>query len=408
MRGCSLLFLLLLAALAVACEGAGGGADPVDTSGGFDFMWPVDEGGTGDPDLGNAEVDVFEPQCVTAEDCVGKLDRPLARCERAACNDNLCGIVPKPNETPCDDNDECTIGDQCQDGLCVAGFNTCACRGDADCAARDDGNPCTGVLVCNTQAVPYVCEADPASIPVCSTALDSTCLKSQCDPADGLCKMSPANVGVACDDSDPCTSGTRCDAEGRCVGTDACDCRADADCAAFEDGNLCNGTLRCDRSGVPYTCRVNPATVIYCSSENNTACRQNRCNPSTGICVMTPMPDGARCEDGTQCTEDDRCQSGVCVPGPTKVCDDQNPCTNDGCNPETGNCTFFPVDGAPCEEAHECFVGNLCEDGICKRGAPRRCDDGDVCTVDECIANGNPYDDPCVHTFSVELCPPPE
>ena len=409
MRRTPLFFLLLMSAFVWACDGSSGN-DPTDVVEARDFQWPplADEVGSGALDVpGEEDTDTFVPQCVEAADCTGKFDRPLAKCEQAACNDNLCEIVAKPDGAACDDNDECTVGDSCEEGTCVSGFNTCACRTDEDCVEHEDGNPCNGTLYCNTQSVPYVCEPDPDTIPVCDDDDDTTCLQNQCDPEDGLCKMLPANEGVACDDADPCTSATRCDGEGNCVGNDACDCHEDDDCASFEDSDLCNGTYVCDLSRIPFQCVIDPATIIYCSSAGNTTCSRNRCVPETGICVMTPMPDGTGCEDNSLCTEDDQCLDGVCVPGEAIDCDDDNPCTNDGCNPSTGNCTNVANVGS-CDEVHECFVGDYCEESVCKTGSPLNCDDGDVCTVDECVADGDPDTDPCVHTYSEELCPPPE
>ena len=48
--------------------------------------------------------------------------------------------------------------------------------------------------------------------------------------------------GDPCDDGSPCTANDRCEAGACKPGTWICECKADADCLAFEDGDLCNGT----------------------------------------------------------------------------------------------------------------------------------------------------------------------
>jgi hypothetical protein len=63
---------------------------------------------------------------------------------------------------------------------------------------------------------------------------------------------------------------------------------------------------------LPYSCTVNPATVVKCDESQNTACQLNTCNPSTGKCSLV-----------------------------AKKCDDKDPCTSDTCDPAKG-CVFTP------------------------------------------------------------------
>ena len=48
------------------------------------------------------------------------------------------------------------------------------------------------------------------------------------------------------------------------------------------------------------------------------------------------------CETGDACARAE-CREGVCVPLPAVVCDDQDACTADTCDPQTGQCSFTPV-----------------------------------------------------------------
>ena len=64
-------------------------------------------------------------------------------------------------------------------------------------------------------------------------------------------------------------------------------------------------------------------------------CWVDWCNPCTGECEFV-YDDGAACEDGNPCTENDTCLDGACEPGRWKVCDPGYICDPaDGlCKPE--------------------------------------------------------------------------
>ncbi len=71
-------------------------------------------------------------------------------------------------------------------------------------------------------------------------------------------------------------------------------------------------------------------------------------------------------------------------------CDDDNPCTDDRCEPTFG-CVFQPHLRA-CDDGDRCTEGESCSAGRCVGGAPRACDDGDGCTADRCDPEAG-----CVH-----------
>lgn len=92
-----------------------------------------------------------------------------------------------------------------------------------------------------------------------------------------------------------------------------------------------------------------------CAGKNcndNNACTQDSCDPNTGTCVFTPIV----CNDNNACTTDS-CNPAVgCVFTPI-VCNDNNPCTTDSCNPATG-CVFTnKPDGTPCNGTGTCTSG---------------------------------------------------
>ncbi len=85
----------------------------------------------------------------------------------------------------------------------------------------------------------------------------------------------------------------------------------------------------------------------------------------SGECVGTPRPDRTPCDDGDVCTDSDRCITGTCTGLPT--CDDGNPCTLDSCNPIDGpQCinTQLPND-TPCDDGNPFTQNDACQSGVC-------------------------------------------
>jgi formylglycine-generating enzyme required for sulfatase activity len=90
---------------------------------------------------------------------------------------------------------------------------------------------------------------------------------------------------------------------------------------------------------------------------------------------------GEACSDGTLCTTDDTCTNAACV-GVGVSCEDDNPCTDDGCDPAAG-CTHTG-NAAPCDDGNACTGGDVCAAGTCTPGPAKDCGDGDACTADMC------------------------
>src|SRR5512147_2813933 len=121
----------------------------------------------------------------------------------------------------------------------------------------------------------------------------------------------PLVVLCACHEgeSDVQTEGTACDDDGDCV-------------AAFAEVGACEKPV--------------------CSQE--------------GQCILGQLPDGTACRDGLACTAPDYCLQGQCT-GATVRCVDNNPCTLDSCDDETG-CVFTPSSGEACDDLNDCTVGD--------------------------------------------------
>jgi hypothetical protein len=377
-------------------------------------------------------------KCTKGDACAGdKCVGSVVVCDDSnPCTDDSCakvsGCAYKANATACSDGDLCTNDDKCSGGKCAgtANPNCSKCTTDADCGKFEDGDLCNGTLACTGG----VCGVKAGTVVTCA-ADANVCKIAACEPTTGKCATKNALTGDKCDDSDACTSGDHCDT-GACLGgkavtcsdgnpctTASCDkasgcvfkpsdgatcddgnpctnadkcvadkctgtasascaaCKADADCAAYEDANLCNGTLSC----VGGLCGVNPATVVVCDTIGLSSCVQNDCVPATGKCKKTVLDNGAVCDDQNACTDKDYCSSGVCKGQPI-FCDDAQLCTDDACNPDSG-CTH-KFNSAPCDDGNVCTASDACKNGACGGSPVEACqctknadciDDGDLC-----------------------------
>lgn len=267
----------------------------------------------------------------------------------------------------------------------------------------DDGNPCTADLCegeagCAHPVAPGKCLIDGVCYDAGEVSLQNECLI--CLPEKNPVAWSPR--AGSCDDGNICTTRDVCE-NGVCIGKDnVCKCEKDEDCAAYEDGNLCNGTLFCNREKYPWVCEVNPSTVVSCDQSNDTKCLANLCEPQTGKCAMTPVNEGGSCDDGNACTKDDKCQQGMCV-GVQYSCDDFLPCTEDVCD-GMGGCKhllapFYCVIGEPGRNASCVLHGDVNPTNICQwcnaqisatswSPKPGSCDDHDPCTKNDSCVNG--------------------
>ena len=274
-------------------------------------------------------------------------------CAKNVCNGptGKCFMAAVSTGTPCDDGDSCTANDACQGGVCKPGVSACECKVSADCAAKDDGNPCNGKLICN--AATNKCVIDPASVVTC-LAVKLSCQKNACVPATGKCAPQPVADGVACDDGAPCTAGDLC-SKGQCKpGKSLCECKTNADCAGKGGGNLCLGKWSC----VANSCKLDAGTAVVCGKDKDTGCLKNACVPATGGCQLSPLPNGALCMAVGPCAGQGKCSSGSCVAADGKACDDGNACTKDTCDGNSGKCLYAVLaDGTPCGGGATCKKG---------------------------------------------------
>ncbi|MGB0588113.1 MAG: hypothetical protein ACPGU1_00400 [Myxococcota bacterium] len=346
------------------------------------------------------------------------------------------------DSTACDDNDQCTTGDVCNSGTCTPGVNTCFCfAGESDCEAlNDEGNPCTGLYVCDSSGGTPVCRKnDPVSCPLTG---QEPCKVNECNPANGQCQQQTSPAGTPCDDNDPCTVEDSCVSAGSFVtcagsdmvcddgddctidtcnlgecettpapnftpctdddwctspnvcfeggcGTDKCDCDSDSDCEDFnDDSDLCAPQHACNlETG---RCFIDESSAVSCFDPNPYDCVDFACEPSTGACSASTRPEGTACEDADgACTINDTCNnSGACIGTPIITCNDSTPddCEDYRCLPESGQCGFSErAEGTSCSDTNACTVNDICVAGACQ-GESIPCEDDNSCTEDVCSA----------------------
>lgn len=247
---------------------------------------------------------------------------------------------PCNNHTDCQTNNPCSI-DQCVHNMCRHTKKESCCITDNDCH-------------------------------------DLQCYSSFCDKFTHKCQAIQANNGTQCIDTDSCTIDDQCYG-GQCVGkTLSChsdntcitgECRAKEGCMFRNnpDGIGCNDNNPCTLNDECYNgmCAVSiPKDCSYL----DTFCTVGACDILTGDCIELPRNEGADCDDGLQCTLDDKCVTGKCK-GHQNECFDNNPCTINVCTEESGCTVQYETETGQCipgcTQDSECPLGFNCFDGTC-------------------------------------------
>ena len=263
------------------------------------------------------------------------------------------------------------------------------------------GEECNDPTPCSTGGI---CTLDGQCVtaePICKPALQ--CVRGRC--VNGVCQYSNLPKDSECQGYNKCYNIHRCDGRGICEGvspkwcpddnnpctTDACDpisgeCLYIPRTGTCDDKDPCTDNDRCENG-------VCIGDLKDCSDGD--PCTLDLCEQ--GVCRN--VPHFGLCDDGNKCTKNTVCDSaGQCV-GEAVLCNDNNVCTNDSCLPEVG-CVFTPNNNS-CNDQDPCTENDRCVEGVCV-GTPKDCDDGDSCTRDVCESgmcrhfaepNGTPCDD---------------
>ncbi len=194
----------------------------------------------------------------------------------------------------------------------------------------------------------------------------------------------PSCTAAQCDDQNPCTDDS-CGDAGACVHL--------ANAATCSDGNACTLGDSCAAS----VCM--PGAVTGCDDGNS--CSADSCDTASG-CLHTAA--SGTCTLADKCVSAASCQEGGCVALGTVSCDDGNPCTTDGCTPQSGCSHVAQTDGTACS-AKSCGAGGWQDASTCLAGScsatptVQDCDDQNACTTDSCNALQG-----CLHSVNTASC----
>lgn len=135
---------------------------------------------------------------------------------------------------------------------------------------------------------------------------------------------------------------------------------------------------------------------LDCEDEN--PCTTDTFDPNIGTCGY--VPSEGSCEDGSACTDNDRCVDGSCV-GRAIVCDDRIECTRDLCDMSVG-CVVVG-DDSKCVDADPCTLDKCSDEGCENPPAPDghicgdvvACATAEICVFRQCIEVAIPDGAPC-------------
>lgn len=308
------------------------------------------------------------------ENCDHGCDFDTGQCKSEPCEGVICQTPPS----------DCFFAD----GTCVDGACEYNLRNGADC---DDNDTCTTNDTCSEGVClgePIICNGPPANVCTILGGLQAYRALGTC--VSGTCEYEWD--GMMCDFG--CTDGA---CNGNPCGSVTCD-TPPADYCVDADHVLQHQPLGSCDSGA---CAYQDAVVFCPFGCYSGACRPDPCgnvscdNPPPPVCVNSntrraSSPTGD-CVDGTcqymaaTYTCDYGCVDGLCRDNPClgTNCDDGNDCTNDSCNPQSGQCSHLAVGGAiPCTTgSSDCPAG--------------------TCAGTTCVARSG---DACVAEVDVDIC----
>jgi uncharacterized repeat protein (TIGR03803 family) len=151
-------------------------------------------------------------------------------------------------------------------------------------------------------------------------------------------------------------------------------CTGRPDGAACDDGDGCTQNDTCQAGTCVGGSAVTCAALDQCHEAGV-------CDPGTGACSNPSKPAGTACDDGDACTQIDTCHMGVCVGGSPVTCAAQDQCHMAGvCNSTTGACSN-PIrkNGTACNDGNACTLSDTCQAGACVGGNPVICAALDQC-----------------------------
>ena len=295
----------------------------------------------------------------------------------------------------CGLNKMCSNNADCQSGACdQLDSNTCEAANTCGNGVRDAGEACDDGAIVTGDG----CDDN------CLLELGQSCVDNN-SCATGACDLLGSN---SCEPANTCgngnlDSGEGCDDGGTAQG-DGCD----AGCL-IENGQSCSQSVAC-RSGL--------CTGTVCQATN--VCGNNVVEAGEGCDDDNTLPgDGCdeNCliENGSACTGNAGCQSGVCDLLDSNQCEMANQCGNstldagEGC--DDGNTTGGDGCNASCKKeiGQSCTLDNQCASGVCDTlgsnqcEAANQCGNGTVEGSEACDDGGTSAGDGCDNLCKREL-----
>ncbi len=177
------------------------------------------------------------------------------------------------------------------------------------------------------------------------------------------------------------------------------DCNDDDDCTLDAcDGGLCAyfDAAGCEENHGQPICKDNDDCDKFIEGQG--ACDFAQCDSE--LCVVGVHDDGYVCAEGG-CGASSTCAAGDCVTQENTGCDDNDPCTDDSCDEETGACVNAPTD---CDDGNPCTENACGAEGCTATPVEGDCDDSSPCTTEDVCLEGTcvgtavvcTSDDPCV------------
>ncbi len=301
----------------------------------------------------------------------GLVGEPVAIDDANVCTEDSCdatdGILHQPENGACEDGDPETVGDYCDEGLCVPG-------NVVTCTANEWFLKLGFCYKCNEVGDGFVGQGLPVDD-------GNDCTNDSCDPTKGLV-LEPGSG--ACDDGNPNTVGDYCK-DGACQGIAATTCEA---------------SLWFEVEGVCFLCNASGDGVVPpgLSIDDGNPCTADSCGGT--LAVKHELLDSVPCDDGNENTEGDTCKAGDCVGQATENCppgdwyeigglcylcdgdgqgpvnagvtiDDGNVCTDDDC--DAGDGVGHDNNSAACDDGNPQTAADICKKGTCI-GKPVVCD----------------------------------
>lgn len=281
------------------------------------------------------------------------------------------------------------------------------CDSNLVCQYTSQPGPCDDSDACTDGD--YCLETDCISGGLVECTDNNPCTEDYCDPKAGCINKAGSKL---CDDGNACTEVDTCDKDGKCVGkpvicddknqctTDSCDLFEGCQFAAklgnpCDDNDICTASDEC-KNGL---CQ---GISVVCQDDNQ--CTTDNCDPQKG-CQFKTKDNGSPCDDKKPCTsadgkpgckgDCDSCSAGLCYGKPV-ICDDQNLCTNDYCDEAVG-CQHVP-NTSFCNDNNPCTQNDQCNEKVCV-GSILFCNDNNPCTTDSCSPTSG-----CIFTPNTLLC----